>query len=102
MKKFLVLADTRGWQLPLSTVIETVWADTEEEAIILGKTRLRTYGIDTSECLFQTYELMPDEKQKITVPFSEEDMEDLRSWTEFNWTFPDQYGNDIDVLITKE
>jgi len=70
--------------------------------VSLWKITLKESGIDISECDVCAYEIMPDERQKITVPLSEEDIEDLWYWAEFNWTFPDQYGNDIDILITNE
>lgn len=41
-------------------------------------------------------------KQKITIPLSESDLQDLQSGEEFNWTFEDQNGVDIDVHLRQE
>lgn len=40
--------------------------------------------------------------QKITVPLSESDCEEVREGATFDWTFPDQNGNDINVHIERE
>ena len=37
--------------------------------------------------------------QKITVPLSQEDLEDLLSGESFDWSFPDQNGVWIDVIV---
>lgn len=39
------------------------------------------------------------EKQKIEVPLTEEDLQDLMSGEVFNWSFPDQNGKWIDVRV---
>ena len=38
-------------------------------------------------------------KQKITIPMSQEDLEDLMNGESFDWSFPDQNNNWIDVKI---
>lgn len=40
--------------------------------------------------------------QKITIPFSEMDIEELRSGEEFHWSFPTDKGEIIDVHIRPE
>lgn len=40
--------------------------------------------------------------QKITIPMSESDIEELREGTEFHWTFPTDKGEQIDVHIRPE
>lgn len=42
------------------------------------------------------------EQRKIRVPFSESDIQDLQAWEEFVWSFPDQYGENIEVHIVQE
>ena len=42
------------------------------------------------------------ERQEITVPLSENDLQELQSGEEFNWTFPTQYGEPIDVVLRQE
>lgn len=41
-------------------------------------------------------------KQEVTIPFSENDIQELQSGEELNWSFPNQYGEDIEIFITQE
>lgn len=41
-------------------------------------------------------------RQKITVPVSESDIQDLQCGESFEWVFEDQFGVDIDVIIEQE
>ena len=41
-------------------------------------------------------------KQKIVIPMSQEDLEDLMNGDSFNWSFPDQNGVWIDVKIINQ
>jgi len=45
---------------------------------------------------------MAKKNQKIVVPMSEQDLEDLQNGEEFNWTFPTESGEEIDILIRPE
>lgn len=45
---------------------------------------------------------MNDKKQKITVPLSFNDMEMIMLGEEYNWTFPTQSGEEIDVCVRLE
>ena len=38
----------------------------------------------------------------ITVPLSESDLQELQSGEEFEWTFPDQKGELVDVIVRQE
>ena len=40
-----------------------------------------------------------DEKQKITVPMTESDLQDVLNGDTFDWTFEDQNGKLIDVHV---
>ena len=40
--------------------------------------------------------------QKINIPFSEEDLQDLQQGKEFNWTFETEKGELIDVHLYNE
>lgn len=41
-------------------------------------------------------------KQRIVIPLSELDIEELQNGEEFNWTFTTDRGEDIDVFIRPE
>ena len=40
--------------------------------------------------------------QSITIPMSENDLQELMNGEEFNWTFPTESGEEIDILIRPE
>lgn len=40
--------------------------------------------------------------QKIIVPMSENDIQELQSGEEFDWTFPTENGEEIDVHVRQE
>lgn len=41
-------------------------------------------------------------RQSITIPMTEQDCEEVMQGEEFHWTFPDQNGVDINVIIRAE
>lgn len=43
-----------------------------------------------------------NKKQAITIPLSENDIQELGSGEEYHWTFPTQCGQDIDVYLKPE
>ena len=43
-----------------------------------------------------------DKNQKISIPFSEEDLQDLQNGKELNWAFPTEKGESIDVCLYNE
>lgn len=40
--------------------------------------------------------------QKLTIPFSQSDIEELHGGEEFNWTFTTDRGEEIDIHIKQE
>ncbi len=46
--------------------------------------------------------MKPTEKQRIIIPMSDSDCEEVLRGEEFSWTFPDQHGTEIDVHIRLE
>mgnify|MGYP001184894857 CR=1 FL=1 len=40
--------------------------------------------------------------QKLRIPFTQEDLEELRNGKTFNWTFKTDKGEDIDIELVQE
>lgn len=70
-----------------------------------GSSLLRYYLLDNGnveDSLGDIRYHAPKTKQKIVVPLSELDLEDLQHGEEFHWTFHSNTGEEIDVHVRPE
>jgi len=56
---------------------------------------------ESKEAYDKIFEYLNRGKQSVDVNFTDGDIQDLRHGGSFDWTFPDQYGQNIDVCITQ-